>query len=252
MFLRLAIALTLALFSPLLAQTVKVQGQDVEYKLLNGRQMVPRKPLAKIFPGFPQEGSETVDLAVLLDDPNARVMRRNGLIVSVRYYSSNMARMYSLAGEKAQPRGDAPNSTTPVSSGGYRVIMDEIVRLSNLEREAHGVPPLTADPLLEKAATGHSEEMAALGYFSHTSPTAGRETPSDRIRLAGVDFRASGENIASFTGHAESTLAEKAVRGWMNSPPHRKNLLSPMFTHVGIGVGRNGEKYTLTQNFASY
>lgn len=252
MFLRLVMVLILAFCSPLLAQTVRVQGQEVEYKLLNGKQMVPRKALARIFPGFPQEGSERVDLAVLIDDPNARVMRRNGLIVSVRYYNSDMARMYALAGEKAQPRSGPTDSDTSLSIGGYRSIMDEIVRLSNIERETHGVAPLAADPLLERAATGHSQEMAALDYFSHTSPTAGRETPSDRIRLAGLNFRASGENIASFTGHAESTLAEKAVRGWMNSPPHRKNLLSPMFTHIGIGIGRNGDKYTLTQNFATY
>lgn len=243
--------LVLFLAAPSLAQTVRIQGQEVPYTLVDGKQMVSREALAKVFPGFPQEGAESVELAALMNDPNARIMKRNGLIVSVRYYSSDMARFYARAGEKGEKRsfGDEDN---PQSGPSYRTIMDEIVRLSNIEREKHGVAPLKADSILEKAAIGHSEEMARLQYFSHTSPVEGRTNPSDRIALAGSGARATGENIAKFTGHSESTLAKKSVVGWMNSPPHRKNLLSPMFTHIGIGVGKNGRTYWLTQNFSAY
>lgn len=238
---------------PALGQTVRIQGQEIPYKLVDGKQLVSRKALAEVFPGFPLDGSQEVDLARLMDDPNARVMKRNGLIISVRYYSSNMARLYSRAGEKIEPRSygdESAEKTAP--NGDYRAILNEIVRLSNIEREKHGVPPLSPDPILEKAAIGHSREMAKLKYFSHTSPVEGRTNPSNRIALAGASPRATGENIAKFTGHAESTLAEKSVIGWMNSPPHRKNLLSPMFTHIGVGVGKNGRTYWLTQNFGAY
>lgn len=231
------------------AQTVRIQGKEIPYRIVDGRQMVSQDALAKVFPGYPEtEGS--IDLAILADNPNARIMRRNGLIVSVRYYNRAMASMWG----QSAPKRETPNSgpTPAAATGNYRVIMDEIVRLSNIEREKHGAPPLSADSLLEKAATGHSEEMAKLDYFSHTSPTPGREQPHTRIVLAGASVSASGENIAYFTGHEESTLAKKAVVGWMNSPGHRRNLLDPNYTHIGIGVGKRGTTYYLTQNFGRY
>jgi len=250
----LVCCLLFLLFSPSLAQTVRIQGKEIPYKLMNGRQMVSREALAEAFPGFPQGEVGSVDLAVLVDDPNARVMKRNGLIVSVRYYNTTMAKMYGQS--RPKPRsvngGGAEPGPDQTSSGEYpyRQLMDEIVRLSNLFREENGVASLASDPVLEKSATGHSLEMAKLSYFSHTSPTEGRETPHQRMRSAGCNARMTGENIATFTGHGVETLAEKAVMGWINSPPHRKNLLEPGFTHIGIGVGRNGRTFYLTQNFS--
>jgi uncharacterized protein YkwD len=244
------LALALFLVGTAAAQTVRIQGKELPYRLMDGKQMISREILAKAFPGFP-EGEGSVDLAVLIDDPNARVLRRNGLIVSVRYYDKSMAALYGDSRPKARTQPGETPSETP-TGGGYREIMDEIVRLSNIEREKHGALPLEADPLLETSATGHSEEMAKLNYFSHTSPTPGRETPHDRIRLAGSAAQGTGENIAVFTGHSEDSLAKKSVVGWMNSPPHRKNLLDPSFTHIGIGVGKTGKTYYLTQNFATY
>jgi hypothetical protein len=58
--------------------------------------MVSRAQLAEAFPGFPN-GKGEVDLAELIKDPNARVMRRDGLIVSVRIL---------LAGANARKSGE--------------------------------------------------------------------------------------------------------------------------------------------------
>lgn len=231
-----------------LAQTVRIQGKELDYRLVDGKQMVSAEQLSEAFPGF-ESDQEWVDLNQLCRDPNARVLRRNGLIVSVRYYSDAMARLY---GPRRVKRTETESAEQAAETGDYRAIMNEIVRLSNIEREKHGAQSLEADPYLEKAATGHSKEMAELDFFSHTSPTAGRETPSQRIKLTGILPRATAENIASFTGHSESSLAQKAVTGWMNSPGHRRNLLDPTYTHIGIGVGRRGNTYYLTQNFCAY
>jgi len=142
---------------------------------------------------------------------------------------------------------------TPIeSTGNFRLVLDEIVRLTNLEREKYGALPLQADANLEEAATGHSREMAQLNYFSHNSPVQGRAAPRDRILLTGIQPRATGENIALFDSYPLQTLARNAVQGWMDSPPHRKNILNPMFTHIGVGVGKSGNTYYLTQNFCSY
>ena len=72
------------LCSAVQAQTVRIQSQEVPYKLVDGKQMIQRSVLAQFFPGFPS-GEGRVDLAELIDNPNARILRRNGLIVSVRY-----------------------------------------------------------------------------------------------------------------------------------------------------------------------
>ena len=45
-------------------------------------------------------------------------------------------------------------------------------------------------------------------------------------------------------------LAERAVAGWMGSPGHRKNMLSPSFNETGVGMARadDGSTY-ITQDF---
>ena len=179
--------------------------------------------------------------------------------MSLRYHDPKLAAMYASQ-PKARPRpnpgeeqAERQASTAESESGEvYRAVMNEIVRLSNIEREKNGVETLAVDRDLEQAATGHSEEMAKMNYFSHTSPVPGRQTPGERIGLTGINPRATGENIAKFGAYPLDTLAQNAVIGWMNSPPHRKNLLSPTFTHIGVGVARSGKTYYLTQNFCGY
>lgn len=170
----------------------------------------------------------------------------------MRYYDSAMSAWYnSMRQTAARPAAGA--AVVPVADGDYAGLMKEVVRLSNIERANNGAPPLTVDHFLEIAALGHSQEMARLGYFDHTSPTPGRETPDVRIHLAGSSAPKTGENLAMFSGHPEAELAEKAVVGWMNSPGHRRNLLDPGFTHIGIGVAKSsGGEYYITQNFCAY
>ena len=256
--LRILALLILFLSASCVAQTVRVQGKEFSYKMVDGKQMVARSDLAQVFPEV-EDGEGLLDLEEFVNNPQARVMRRNGLIVSLRFHDPRLAAMYASE-PKAKPRpnpGEEPpvtqSSSAEVDSGElYRAVMDEIVRLSNIEREKNGAPPLSADRNLETAATGHSEEMARMSYFSHDSPVAGRASPGDRIKLSGINPRMTGENIAKFGSYPVATLAENAVIGWMNSPPHRRNLLDPNFTHIGIGVARNGRTFYLTQNFCAY
>ena len=44
-------------------------------------------------------------------------------------------------------------------------------------------------------------------------------------------------------------LAQVIMSGWMNSPGHRKNILSPEYTHLGIGVITNNQEVKATQVF---
>ena len=114
----------------------------------------------------------------------------------------------------------------------------DIVDLTNRYREMLGRMPLVVNDMLMEAARGHAKEMNELGYFSHHSPTEGRRSPFDRMRLAGY-HEAASENIALYSS------ADGAHNGWTHSSGHHRNLLSDGNTE--FGVGQDGRKWV--QNF---
>lgn len=108
----------------------------------------------------------------------------------------------------------------------------------NARRRKAGVPPLRADPALDKAAQKHADDMLARGYFAHQSPSG--TTVRERSRDAGYDWREIGENIAE----GQFNVAE-VMETWMESPGHRRNILDKGFTDLGVGLamgkGKDGE-----------
>lgn len=143
----------------------------------------------------------------------------------------------------------AASADVAASNVGATRMVAAIVEETNKSRSQHGLAPLTAHYLLDDAAAGHSSEMLNTGYFSHTSPTPGRRSPRERIMAQGLAPQSTGENLYYSKGMAAQSLAKRCVESWLNSPGHRRNLLDPNFTHVGIGVAeRNGQIY-VTQVF---
>ncbi|MGW7070562.1 CAP domain-containing protein [Streptomyces sp. NPDC054855] len=126
---------------------------------------------------------------------------------------------------------------TPFSTQGLAEWASAVLRLTNAERTAARLPPLSPDPLLTAAAQAHSADMVARAFYSHTSPDGGE--PWHRASAAGSTHRAIGENIAC----GQRTPAE-VVDGWMNSPGHRANILKPSFTHLGVGFAGGGSAGT--------
>lgn len=107
--------------------------------------------------------------------------------------------------------------------------------LLNRERTRRGLPALRESALLDSTSSQHSDEMVRLDYFEHSSPDG--QTVEDRLRAAGYARgvnASAGENIAYGVG-AKATPAA-IVRAWMQSPPHRADILRPAFTEVGIGI----------------
>ena len=109
----------------------------------------------------------------------------------------------------------------------------EVIRLTNEEREAQGLEPLEADSEVSDVARVKSEDMRDNDYFSHDSPTYG--SPFDMMDEFGLDYMGAGENIA-----AGQASPEQVVEGWMNSDGHRANILSEDFTHIGVGHVEGG------------
>jgi uncharacterized protein YkwD len=108
--------------------------------------------------------------------------------------------------------------------------------LINDERTSNGLRPVTPNADLSQAALSHSVEMIDEGYFEHTSPAG--LTFIQRIHstgyLQGARTWTAGENLVWGTGPLSTP--QSLVNSWMNSPPHRENLLRPTFRDIGIAA----------------
>lgn len=125
------------------------------------------------------------------------------------------------------------NKAVPDISPEERINIQQV----NAYRELLGLAPLSISPELVLAARSHSLEMQNLKYFSHTSPTPGSGSFTQRAKLAGFTGFASGENI--FFGLPGG---QAAFNAWFNSPGHHQNMVNP--GHRLIGVGRSNTHWT--------
>jgi hypothetical protein len=115
-------------------------------------------------------------------------------------------------------------------------------RLNDARRQA-GLEPLEWDEDLAHAARLHSQLMAKKNQLGHVLP--GEEEVSARLVATGIHFNRSGENVAYNSDFDDFTQA------WLDSPPHKENMLSPNYNVVGIGVAKSDDGlFYATQDFA--
>lgn len=112
----------------------------------------------------------------------------------------------------------------------------------NHERAARGLAPLKWSAPLAAAARQHAQRMAAQNTLSHQLP--GEPGMVGRASQAGAHFSSLAENVA------EGPSAESIHEQWMNSPPHRANLLDPQLDSVGIAVAKRGGILFAAQDFS--
>jgi uncharacterized protein YkwD len=117
--------------------------------------------------------------------------------------------------EPTQTTTPEPTKTTTPEPPALKCNKDVLVCV-NIARAANGLPPLVANATLDAAAQTCAVRLAETRQFVHSGPTPG--------------FPYWGENIAyGFPG------ASAVVDAWLDSPGHRKNILNPAFTQMGIG-----------------
>ena len=105
----------------------------------------------------------------------------------------------------------------------------------NAERRAAGLAPLAANPLLDRSAQRHAEDMLRRSYFSHKGLDG--STILERIKATGYPARTVGENIAE-----GQFSVDQVVEGWMASPGHRRNVLEKNFRELGLGLARGASE----------
>lgn len=139
-----------------------------------------------------------------------------------------------------------------VTTGEIRVLsfatniqQTDIVRLTNVQRQAAGVGIVQENALLDQAAAKKAADMFAKDYWAHVSPTG--TTPWYFFDQAGYKYVYAGENLAR-----DFDTSAGVMDGWMSSPSHRDNMLSPNYSDIGVAVVNGallGHETTLVVQF---
>ena len=121
-----------------------------------------------------------------------------------------------------------------------------IFALVNDERRRKRLKTLNWDNDLARVARKYSQQMAKGNFFSHFDKNG--NGVEERADAAKISWSKIGENLFFCIGIEDFNAA--AVRGWLNSPEHRRNLLGKDWTDTGIGIAesRDGKIY-ITQVF---
>ena len=149
--------------------------------------------------------------------PAGHVFSRVGMVVSILVIIGVLAGSAFYAASLSQ------------SSQMAAVISATLVDLTNEDREKRDLPALTLSPILTAAAQAKADDMAAKGYFAHTSPEG--RAPWYWFSQVGYDYIYAGENLA-----VKFSDSKSVERAWMESPKHRDNILNGRYTEVGIAT----------------
>jgi uncharacterized protein YkwD len=198
---------------------------------------------------------------------------------NVDYYALSTKDFFELATVTRRIKKD---------SWDVRLLEAAVFQQTNVERAKNKLPLLKHGWAMNYMARRHSEEMADLHFFDHTSPNPANATMTDRLRNVGLVNVTAGENIAvlpareigsgryithdpingkevwydEVTGKrieyfTYKDLAETVVTQWMNSPHHRDNIVKKEYVYLGVGIARGPyeqqrqDSFYMTQNFCA-
>ena len=146
----------------------------------------------------------------------------------------------------AHPARPAPPAEEITSDCGITRLRDSVLKQVNTARAAarscggHQMKasrPLVWDRALAEAAERHSVDMVARQFFDHVSPDGKRV--SQRVTAQGYKWRMVGENLAG-----GDTTVSGVLSGWLGSPEHCQNVMSPAYAEVGVACVRQpGSKW---------
>ena len=186
----------------------------------------------------PAEELSIGDATAATNDPNARDQvrgngGRSGIVIGPPSLDESSALPRVGVGTTGAGCRGTELQPTAANVGDVKAA---ILCLLNVERAARNLAPLRRNASLTQAATLHSRDMVSRRYFSHVSLSG--ETFVVRIKrtgyLRGARAWTLGENLAWGSGNLASP--SRIVRGWMESPGHRANILNGRFREIGIGL----------------
>ena len=107
----------------------------------------------------------------------------------------------------------------------------------NTVRRRHGLAPLRLSQPLAAAAESHSRAMGTLGFFDHDSRDGSEFWKRVQRWYSPDGYRtwSVGENLLWSSGRLS---AAAAVKLWMESPGHRRNILTARWREIGLSALR--------------
>jgi uncharacterized protein YkwD len=117
----------------------------------------------------------------------------------------------------------------------------DCLREVNHQRIARGLSAMEPDRSVLAVARAYSRQMAEEGFFSHVDPD-GRDV-RQRLEKARITWLVVGENLSYSNGYINPVAI--SLRGWMDSPGHRHNILDARYNTSAIGawIAPNGTVY---------
>ena len=147
-------------------------------------------------------------------------------------------------------QGEGPRDETRIT------LRQEMLRVINNDREVHGLAPLVLDVEASAIADAYCRTQIANGTTGHF--TVDGYAPYMRYSFAGGNDGVS-ENAAAwsanyrFSDRAIYQMARKSEEAMMAEKAphdgHRRTILDPYATHVGIGLAWDKGEFRMTQEF---
>lgn len=134
-------------------------------------------------------------------------------------------------------RPASPSSTSRPVTGPPPALLDlqqQLIAAVNEERQKYGLAVYRLDEQLDRIALAHAQDMIGRDFLAHVTPDG--KTLADRLVEGGVEgVNSRGENIQR-NARPYAQAAEAAVAWFMNSAPHRFNLLHEQYHQMGVAV----------------
>ena len=121
------------------------------------------------------------------------------------------------------------------------IYQQEIIDLTNAQRQQQGLGGLKHNPKLDEAAKLKAMDMFAKNYWAHISPDG--IDPWHWFQVVSYGYLSAGENLAQ-----GFDTSNGVVNAWMASPSHKENILYNKFTEIGVAIVNGtlqGEETTL-------
>lgn len=135
------------------------------------------------------------------------------------------------AGSSGATAATSPTTTIAAANGLETQVLDAL----NAIRRSHGLAPLRLAQPLAAAADSHSRTMGRFGFFSHDSRDG--SDFSQRVKRFYGPGRSGGWAVGENLLWASPTIgAAAAMKMWMESPGHRKNILNPRWREIGLSA----------------
>ncbi len=112
--------------------------------------------------------------------------------------------------------------------------------LINEARLDEGLAPYGFSSLLTVAAQRHADDLAAHGFTDPGDPHKGSDGTHEQQRVIAAGYAAwtwnSGEPIVDENVWSGYGTVQDALAYFLGDPPHRQNILSPVYREIGIGI----------------